>query len=136
MSDDVKNWITTEAEPLFLSNASSQRAIQGHVEYPDIISGVLDCVANTALLTIGNMLRFLCHAKLPLSNLPGGSGQHRLDLGQFLDNQQTVEQRRQRAMTAFTFVQGQSELAAKLLGFGLRQVLSSGFSGSIEALDE
>lgn len=136
MSDHVKKWITVEAEPLFLSNASSQRVIQGHIEYPNIISGVLDCVANTALLTLGDMLRFLCHVRLRSSILPGRSGQPRLESSQLLDNQETIEQRRQRAMRAFNFVQGESDIAAKPLDFGLRQVRLSRFSGSIDIVDE
>lgn len=136
MSDDLKKWITAEAEPLFFSNASSQRVIQGHIKYPDIMSGVLDCVANTALLTVGNMLRFLCHARLPSSNLPERSRQYRLESSQLLDSQETLEQRRQRAMTAFEFVQGESVIAAKPLDFGPRQVYPNGFSGSIGVVDE
>lgn len=136
MSDRVKKWTTVEAEPLFLSNASSQRVIQGHIEYPDIISGILDYVANTALLTLSDMLRFLYHIRLRSSILPGRSGQHRLESSQLLDNQETIEQRRQRAMRAFNFVQGESDIAAKPLDFGLRQVHLSRFSGSIDILDE
>ena len=136
MSDDVKKWVTAEAEPLFFSNISSQRVIHGHIEYPDLISGVLDCVANTALLTLSDILRFLCHVRLRSSSLPGQNGQHRLETSQLLDNQETIEQWRQRAMTAFKFVQGQSEFAAKPLAFGLQQVHSSGLSGSIDVLDE
>lgn len=130
MSDVVKKWITAEAEPLFLSNASSQRVFQGYIEYPDVVSGVLDCVANTDLLTIGNILRFLCHARLRPSE------QRRLETSPLLDSQETIEQQRQRARTAFEFVQGESELAAKPLDFGLRQSHSSGFSGSIDVLDD
>ena len=136
ISDDVKNWITAEAEPLFLSSVSSQPVNQRRIDYPDVISGVLDCVANTALLTIDNILRFLCHAKLLSSRFPDGSRQHHLEFSQLLDNQETIKQRHQRAMTAFEFVQGESELAAKPLDFGLRQIQSNGFSGPIDALDE
>ena len=133
ISNDVKTWITAEAEPLFLSSASS---LQGPIQYPDIMSGILDCVANTALLTMNNIVRLLCHARLQLSGLPGQSRQHRLEISQLLDNQETIEQRRERAMTAFEFVWGESEIAAKPLDFGLRQVQSNGFTGSIDALDE
>lgn len=136
MSVDIKKWITAEAEPLFFSDASSQRVIQGHTEYTDIISGVLDCVANTALLTIGNMLRFLCQARLRSSDLLGRSRQYRLGTSQLLDSQGAIEYRRQRAMRAFEFVQGESALAAKPLDFGLRQVYPSGFRGSIGIVDE
>ena len=136
ISNDVKKWITAEAEPLFLSSSSSHRVIRGHIEYPDLISGVLDCVANTALLTISNILCFLCHARRRSSSLPGKHASHQLEFSQLLDNQETIEQWRQRAVTAFNFVQGQSEFAAKPLAFGLQQIHSSGLSASIEVLDE
>lgn len=136
LSSDVKKWITTEAEPLFLSNSSSHQVIQGRVEYPDLISAILDCVANTALLTISNILRFLCHARLRSRGLPGQKRQYELETSQLLDEEETVDQWRQRAMTAFDFVLGQSESAAKPLAFGLQQVHSSGFSGSFDVQDE
>ncbi len=129
--DKVKKWIT-EAESLFFTETFSQRVI-GHMEYPDIICGVLDCVANMALLNVNKMLHFLCHARLQSSSMPGRGRQIRLETSQLLDNQQTIEQRRQRAMTAFKFVQGQSELAAKPLDFGLRQIQHSDFGDSIHS---
>ena len=136
LSDDLKKWITAEAESLFFSNASSQRVIQGHMKYPDIISGVLDCVVNTALLTIGNMLRLLYHTWLRSNNLPGRSGQCWLETSQLPDSQEILEQRRQRAMAAFPFVQGKSAIAATPLDFGLRQFYPGGFRGSIGILDK
>lgn len=136
MSDDVKKWITTEAEPLFLSNSSPQQVIQGHVEYPDLMSAILDCVAHTALLTIRNILRFLCHARLRSMSLPGQKRQHQLEASQLLEDSKTIEQWRQRAMTAFEFVQSKSEFAAKPLAFGLQQINSSGFGDSIDVLDD
>ena len=130
--DAVKKWMTAEAEPQFLSNTSSRRVAQGQIEYPDILSGVLDCIANTALLTIGKMLRLLCHIRLRSSSRPGRSRQYSLKISRLLENQETIEQQRQRAMRAFDFVKGESNLAARPLEFGLRQVHSS---GSIDALD-
>lgn len=123
LSDDVKKWITAEAEPLSLSNASPQRVIHGHLEYPDIISRALACVANTALFTIGNILRSPNHARLRSSSLPGLSTQHRLETSKLVENQETIEQRRQRAMRAFKFVQVGSEFAAKPLDFGEKSIL-------------
>ena len=122
--DNVKRWLTVEAEPLFLSNGSSQQAFKEHIDYPDIIAGVLDCVANTALLTIDKILR--SHAKLRSSSLAGRSMQEQLETSQLLDDPEIIQQWRQRAITAFEFVKGESELAAKPLDFGLRQVQSSG----------
>lgn len=135
MSDNVKTWITAEAEPLFSSTAPSQQSVPGHMVYPNIISAVLDCVANMALLTLGKILRFLCHARLRWSTLPEQAKQHQLECSEFLDNPETIEQRRQRAMTAFDFVKGNSYLAAQPLEFGLRSVDSSGFGGSIDLSD-
>lgn len=135
MSDNVKTWITAEAEPLFYSTAPSQQIVLGHVEYPNIISAVLDCVANMALLTLGRTVRFLCHARLRWSTLPEQAKQHQLECSEFLDKPEIMEQRRQRAMTAFEFVKRNSSLAAQPLEFGLRSVDSSGFGGSIDLLD-
>jgi hypothetical protein len=40
MFDDMKKWITVEAEPLFLSHASLQQVIQESTNHPDILCGV------------------------------------------------------------------------------------------------
>lgn len=129
--DNVKKWLTVEAEPLFLSNASSQQVVQEHINYPDLLSGVLDCVANTTLLTIDKILRSLCDARLRSSSLAGQSRQQRLGTNQDLDDPEIIERWSQRAITAFKFVQGESTLAAKPLDFGLRQIQSGGSSCSI-----
>lgn len=132
MLDDVKKWLTVEAEPLFLSYASSQQVVQEHINYPDIVSGVLDCVANTAVLTIDKIMRSLCHLMLRSSSLAGRSGQQGLGTSQLLDDAEIMARRRQRAITAFKFVQGESRLAAKPLEFGLRQIQSGGSSCPID----
>jgi hypothetical protein len=111
----VKEWLAVEAEPLFLSWASSQRVIQEHHSYPDIMAGVLDCVAHRALLTIDKILRFLLNAKLQSSSLAGNNSQ-------LLDDPDVIERWRYRAIKAFKFVQEESILAAKPLDFGLRQL--------------
>ena len=134
--DGVKKWITAEAEPLLLSNATSQQILRGHLEYSDVISGVLDCVANVALLTIGRLMRSLCRARSRSSSLPGRPRPHQLDTSQPLGDRETIEQRRQRAMTAFEFVRERSELAAKPLEFGLQQVHSIAVNGSIDDVDD
>ena len=135
MSRDVKSWITAEAEPLFLSHASSQRTNQGYLQYPEIISAVLDCVANSTLLTLGKILSFLCHSRLRWSTLPEQAEQYELECSELLDAAETMEQRRQRVITAFDFVQKKSYLAARPLEFGLRSVNSSGVIDSIDLLD-
>ena len=125
MSDDVKELLTLGAEPLFLPYASSHQVGHEYINYPDIIAGVLDCVANTALLTIDKILRLLWHARLRLSSLAGQSAQQGREISQLLDTSEVIQRRRQRANTAFEFVRGESTLAAKPLAFGVRQVQSS-----------
>ena len=100
-----------------------------------MISGVLDCVANMALLTIGKILRFLFNAKLRWNTTQEHITQYQLESSELLDDSETIEQRRQRAITAFDFVRKKSYLAAKPLEFGLRGAHSNGFSTSIDFLD-
>lgn len=118
---DVNKLLKVEVEPLFLSYTSSLQLVQGQINYPDVISGVLDCVANTALLTIDKILRFLRLSRLRPSSLAGRSRPQRLETGQLLDDSATIERWRQRATTAFKFVHGESRLVAKSLEFVLRQ---------------
>jgi hypothetical protein len=122
MFDDVQKWLTAEAQPLFLSSTSSHQVIQEHIDYPDIISGVLDCVANTALLTIDKIMRFLYHARLRSSSLAGQSWQQRLETSRLLHDPEIIDRWRQRAISAFEFVQERSKLAAKPLEFGVQQI--------------
>jgi hypothetical protein len=124
MLTDVNKLLKVEAEPLFVSYTSSLQLIQGQINYPDVISGVLDCVANTALLTIDKILRFVHHSRLRSSSLAGRRRPQRLEIGQLLDDPATIEQWRRRATTAFKFVHGESRLAAKPLDLGLRQIQS------------
>lgn len=46
-----ENWLTFDAEPLFLPYSVSTLGLHEHISYPDVLSAVLDCVANTALVT-------------------------------------------------------------------------------------
>ena len=124
----VQKLLTVEVEPLFMSISTSARGKQKqHISYPDILSGILDCVANTALLTLDKILRSLSDARPQPSTLVGNgqSGQPPIAPAQFLTDQKVLDQWRQRAMTAFQFVQGESSLAAKPLEFGIRQFRSS-----------
>ena len=161
MSNDLKKWITVEAEPL-LSPGGKERTLlwdrtsnrpldlpdsapggkesqilpDEEIEYPDIIAGVLDCVAHTALITMSKIFRFLYYVRLRSRGLAGQSGQLPLETYQLPDNQEIIEKYRQRAMKAFEFVQGRSAIAAKPLDFGLRQVLSNNFSELVDVLDD
>ncbi|PQE29560.1 C6 zinc finger domain protein [Rutstroemia sp. NJR-2017a BBW] len=85
--------------------------------YPDIIAGVVDCVANTALLTLDKMICFLYHGNLPN---PITTSLHHGDS----EEQRTIQKWHQRAVCAFEYVRGESTIAAKPLEFGLRQFQS------------
>ncbi|PQE30299.1 C6 zinc finger domain protein [Rutstroemia sp. NJR-2017a WRK4] len=85
--------------------------------YPDIIAGVVDCVANTALLTLDKMICFLYHGNLPSSRT---ASLHHGDS----EEQRTIQKWHQRAVCAFEYVRGESTIAAKPLEFGLRQFQS------------
>ena len=121
ISANVKKWLVLEAEPLFLWHRSSHQVTHENIYYPDIISGILDCVAHKALLTIDKFLRFLFNLRIKSSKFFGPDG-HQQETDQFLDDDETIERWRQRTSAAFRFVQGESEIAAKPLDFGLRQM--------------
>lgn len=131
---NVKRYRTLEAEPLLLSYALSQKVDQERIGYPDVISGVLDCVANTALLTIDKILRSLCNLRLQSFRLVAEGREQQLKNGQLLDDLEIVEQWRQRAVAAFNFVHSESIIAAKPLAFGLRHAQCGGFPSSVEEM--
>ena len=101
----VQTFLANEAEPFFASQRPSR--------YPDIIAGVVDCVAHTALLTIHKVFRSLYNAAQM-------DEQEELKPLSLLTDSETFDNWRQRAVTAFKFVHGQSHLAAKPLDYGLR----------------
>jgi hypothetical protein len=88
--------------------------------YPDVIAGVVDCVANTALLTLDKMICFLYHGNLPSGMPPSSTNLHHSDS----EDQRTIQTWHQRAVCAFEYVRGESTIAAKPLEFGLRQFQS------------
>ena len=114
----VQKWLTIEAEPLFLTHGPLSRE---QINYSDIISGVLDCVANTALLTLNKILRSLCRSR-----------QKHSETEMYLEDPDIMRRREKRAMAAFEFVRGESILAAKPLEFGMRQMQASGLSCAAE----
>ena len=123
---EVKNWLMFEAEPQYFSyDTSSSQFIDEHVNYPDMISGVLDSVANTALLILDRMYCSLHHTRLGESSIMASGIEPRWVRNQcLLDNPGDVERRRLRVIRAFEYVRGESTLAAKPLEFGLREAQS------------
>lgn len=107
---DMKVWLHNEVESHILS--ASPSAIRTIPKYPDIIAGVVDCVANTTLLTLDRIMSLPYH---------GNTSAHAINS---FDSPETVENWHRRALIAFEFVQGESTLAAQPLGIGLRQFQS------------
>lgn len=118
MLNDAKNWLTFDAEPLFLSYSVSIQGLHEHISYPDVLAAVLDCVANTALVTIDKILRSLCKSRMVSSILLGED----FEANEQFDSPEIVEGWRQRAISAFKYVEGKSSIAAKPLDFGVRQI--------------
>ncbi|TVY19765.1 hypothetical protein LARI1_G002605 [Lachnellula arida] len=124
MLNGIKSWLTLEAEHLFLSSSSSSPGLQEYINYQDLLVGIVDCVANTALVTIDRILRSLYNAKMVSSVLMGES----LGLGVEFDGPEVVEGWRRRAVSAFEYVKGESVIAAKPLDFGVRQIEAFGYN--------
>lgn len=107
---DMKVWLHNEVESHIFSTSPS--AIRTIPKYPDIIAGVVDCVNNTMLLTLDRIISLPYH---------GNTSAHAINS---FDSPETVENWYRRALIAFEFVQGESTLAVKPLGIGLRQFQS------------
>ena len=130
MLTNVTNWLYLEAEPYFMSNTltyvtPTRGYKEEQINYPDVLIGVLDCVANTAILAIERLLRRLCLARIQsCGSAMESSWPKDLGLPWLSDDPERMKQRYQRAISAFDFVKAESTLAAKPLEFGLRQVQS------------
>ena len=130
MFTNVTSWLHLKAEPYFMSNTlrycTPTMDYEGHINYPDVLIGVLDCVANTAILAIERLLRRLCLARLRFCGTAIESSWPREhDLTWLSNDPERMKQRYQRTISAFDFVKAESTLAAKPLEFGLRQVQSA-----------
>lgn len=112
MCSSMKQWLHHEVEPHIFSYSLDTTGAT--IEYSDMIAGVVDCVANTTLLTLDKIICLLYHGSMPA---------HAIDT---FDGPKTVEGWYRRALTAFEFVQSESTIAAKPLGIGLQQFQSSG----------
>lgn len=134
MLTKVTNWLHLKAEPYLMSNTLTKFTPtmgyeEEHIDYPDVLIGVLDCVANTAILAIEQLLRRLCLARLKScgsvmeSSWPKERGSPWLS-----DDPEHMKPRCRRAISALGFVKAESTLAAKPLEFGLQQVQSAAFN--------
>ncbi|KAI9640599.1 hypothetical protein NHQ30_010898 [Ciborinia camelliae] len=107
MSSNMKVWLRCEVEPhIFSTYLGSTTA---HIEYPDMVAAVVDCVANTTLLTLDKIICLLHHRSITA---------HAVDT---FDSPESVESCYRRALKAFEYVRSESTLAARPLGIGLRQ---------------
>ena len=132
MLTTVNNWLQVKAEPYFTSSTltsitSTTYYEAEHINYPDVLTGVLDCVANTAILAIEQLLRHLCLARLRFCGSATRSGCPREPGFPWLsEDPEHMRRRHQRAISALDSVKAESTLAAKPLEFGLQQVQSGG----------
>ena len=132
MLTNVINWLHLKAEPYIKSNTltyctPTMDYEEEHVNYPDVLIGVLDCVANTAILAIERLLRRLCLAKIQsCSSVMGPNWPKEHGLPWLSNDPEHIKPRCRRAMSALDFVKAESTLAAKPLEFGLQQVRSAG----------
>ena len=122
--DDVKRWLVVEAEPLFTAQPSDLDFFGQQVYYPDMTCGVVDAVANTYLLILDKMFQFLCELRPRLDIQAGIDNRQWLQRTQLLSISEDIE-RRGRVVTAFNYVKGECEVAAKPLLFGLQIMQSS-----------
>ena len=131
MLTNVANWLHFKAEPYIMSNTSTHCSPTmdhegGQINYPDVLIGVLDCVANTAILAIERLLRRLCVVRqghcgtATVSSCPKERELHWIS-----NDPVQMKSRCRRAISALDFVKAQSTLAAKPLEFGLQQVRSA-----------
>ncbi|KAF7924930.1 uncharacterized protein EAE98_007018 [Botrytis deweyae] len=107
----MKAWLSCGVEPHIFPNPWDKAGAT--VQYSDPIAGVVDCVANTTLLTLDKVICSLYH---------GSMATHAVDT---FDDPEVVEGWYRRAIKAYDFVQSESTFAAKPLGIGLRQFQTS-----------
>lgn len=97
----------------------AEPSIGSLVTYPDMLMGVLDCVANTVFINVDRMIYHLdqrvCQQLAEPESLAARS---------VTADPATVEKRRQRVRSSYNFVKAKSTLAAKPLDFGMRQIWS------------
>jgi len=124
ISTRIKNFLTFEAEPYFISNPpqSTLSDAKNFSTYPDLTSGSQDCVAHTSLIMTDKVLRILFHMKLRY----GCRSQEALEATLLLELPEVIEGWKKRAWKAFEFVREQSEIAAKPLAAGLQSIQVSG----------
>ncbi|EMR88262.1 hypothetical protein BcDW1_3057 [Botrytis cinerea BcDW1] len=111
MCSKMKAWLSSEVEPHIFHK--SLDTVGTEVQYSDPIAGVVDCVANTTLLTLDRVICSLYH---------GSTATNKIDT---FDDPEIVEGWYRRALVAYDSVNSESTFAAKPLGIGLQQFQSS-----------
>ena len=126
MNRRIETWCTKELEPLLLScdslsNASLKsngpswgtRTNTGNdFEYPELLLAVLDCVSNSVLIKLKELL----------STLTSASSQQHEELVNICPA--TIARRKATVRVSLDFVKRNSKVAAKPLEFGLEQLWS------------
>lgn len=128
MNGSIETWYANELEPLLLACGSPPNASlksngpgwdihtdTGKVfEYPELLLAVLDCVSNSVLVRLEELLLTLTSASLQ---------QHKKLNFTFCPA--TIARRQATIRESFNFVKRHSKVAAKPLEFGLQQLWST-----------
>ncbi|KAG4434284.1 hypothetical protein IFR05_010228 [Cadophora sp. M221] len=120
----IQSWLELEAEPFLTSSASIQEP--DHIQYPDLIAGINDCVSHKALMTIERALRSLFQIRSRSPQFGARFIHEEFEVALRLGDAKAIELRRHRIVNAFNFVQRECQFAAKPLDFGLRHIQSTG----------
>ncbi|KAJ9297387.1 hypothetical protein DTO271G3_4680 [Paecilomyces variotii] len=128
MKRSIERWYIEEFEPSLLAhrslaNASTKAAPPSDLQsklgiprYPEVLFGVLDCVSNSVLVRLDELLLSLTAESL---------GRHNGSAAAVVDPDITA-QRQETVRTSFDSVRQSSRVAAKPLEFGMRQIWSIG----------
>ncbi|KAJ9213931.1 transcriptional regulator family: Fungal Specific TF [Paecilomyces variotii] len=127
MKQSIERWYIEEFEPSLLAhrplaNASTKavppsglQSNLGIPRYPEVLFGVLDCISNSVLIRLDELL---------LSLTAGSLGGHNGAAAAVDPN--ITAQRQETVRTSFNSVRQSSRVAAKPLEFGMRQIWSIG----------
>lgn len=123
---DMEAWYTEQLQPSRLdSNTSKEDSLVSKrdipadgIAYPEILHAVVDCVSNSVLLRLDEMLLALLSVSTERYN----------DLELFIASNSTSK-RLNIVRRSYEFVKRRSRVAAKPLEFGLKQLWSTGNHG-------
>jgi hypothetical protein len=125
-ADNLFNTITAWVE--------EEREMLCPAAYADVISGVMDCSVSMALVSLSKMMASLQRVR-SLSSSPESLSSTQNSQAKWEDPEM-IEHWKNRAVTAFAFVQGESMVAAKVLDFGMEQLSLLGAKAEMNEMQE